>query len=351
MARRKRKWPVIVALVILVVVPVATGAAILHLLFSPTEMPDEGLETDFEVKQGERLDSIAERLHEEGLILDPLALKLAGFFGGGSKDIKAGKHILRFGVNAWEIYQLLKVSPKSEFIVITIPEGRDIFQIANILEKIGFGNRDDFLKIVHDPTPVKDILPEATSLEGFLYPDTYYLDPDCETADLVDKMLARCREILESEGLEKQFKEHGLELREGIVLASMIAKEAGNKEEMPIISSVFHNRLGIGMKLDCDPTFIYARKLDGSWDGKVRRSDRKFPSPYNTYINGGLPPGPVGNPGLASLRAAANPAVTEEKYLYFVAKNKKNAKEGHYFSATHKEHLRKSEKYFKSGDN
>jgi UPF0755 protein len=335
-----------ITLTSLLVLSALVASGILYLLFVPVQGEGEGAAVKFEVAPGERLDSIAARLHKEGLLHDPLALKLAGFFGGGSERIKAGKHELPRGVSAWDIFHRLQISPKGEFFKVTIPEGADIFQIAEIVGALGLSDPTDFMEIAGDPAPVADLFPEAVSLEGFFYPDTYHLPVGAGSRELVEKMLGRFREVVAEHGLEEEFNAVGLNLLDGVILASLIAKEAGNSEEMPLISSVFHNRMKIGMKLDCDPTFIYARKLVGNWDGKVGSEDTLIDSPYNTYVHGGLPPAPIGNPGLAAFLAAAKPAETEKVLLYFVAKSA-DPKDGHVFSATPAEHERNRREYFK----
>lgn len=344
MSSRKR---VLIILTIIscafIIVAIGTTFYILHLLFSSPEPTGTYEEIEFEVEQGERLDSIADRLHRQGLLIDPSALKLTTFLRGGSRNIKAGVHKLRKDWSAWKIYEQLQISPKAKYHKLVIPEGLDSFEIAGRIEDSGIGSAEEFLRKIRNPGSIHNVCPEAKSMEGFLFPDTYHVPANSDIDDVLEMMLQRFSSIA-TEELREEFSSEGLTLFQGIILASMIAREAGNAEEMPLISSVFHNRLRIGMKLDCDPTFIYARKLNGTWDGQVRGEDRELDSEYNTYRGGGLPPGPIGNPGTDALMAAARPA--ETNYLYFVAKSG-NAKDGHYFSSNSAEHNRARELYRK----
>ena len=315
-----------------------------YLLYNPVPKIAGTATISFEVQRGERLESISHRLHQQGLLSDPAALKLASFLGGGSTNIKAGTHHLETGLNAWQVFEALKKSPLKEHLIITVPEGKDIFDIADILRSSGKFDPDRFLAIARDPSKIQAISPQAETLEGFLFPDTYHVPIDATEADLVEMMLKRSFDYLDEE-LAAKFEAHGLTLVQGITLASLVAKEAGNVEEMRDLSSVFHNRLKMGMKLDCDPTFIYAAKLEGTWDKKIHQSDIHRDSPYNTYKIKGLPPGPISNPGEAAIMAAAEPS--ETKYLYFVAKSV-NQSEGHYFNESYSEHLRDAARFRKA---
>jgi len=340
--RSRKRWliPGGIAFVLIAAV-VSAFFYIRFLLYTPPQPPEQGEEQEFEILKGETLDSIAKRLFQEGLLRDPAALKLAVFFGGGAAGIKAGTHHLRTDQNAWEIYEAIQVSPVARYIRIVLPEGLDSFEIAGRLETAGICSAEEFLAAARSVVQIADIAPGAESLEGYLFPDTYHVPVGASATDVINMMLRRFRVEADNE-LREKFKEVGLSLNEGVILASLIAKEAGNPDEMPLISSVFHNRLRIGMKLDCDATFIYARKLAGDWDGVVRIADRQFESPYNTYLHGGLPPAPIGNPGSDALFAAASPA--ESDYLYFVAKGPDTA-DGHRFSKTMREHLQAVREY------
>ena len=184
---------------------------------------------------------------------------------------------------------------------------------------------------MHDGGLVADLEPEARDLEGYLLPETYFLSRKSTEADLVQMMVDSFRRLWTSR-LSRQAGQTGLTIREIVTMASLIEKETGSEVERPLVSAVFHNRLRLGMKLMCDPTVIYAVKLAKNFDGIIHQSDLDFDSPYNTYLYPGLPPGPITNPGRASLEAALSPAETD--YLYFVSKNDGT----HVFSANYSAH-------------
>lgn len=324
-----------IVLILLVAAAAAVGGLYLrHLLYDPA--PAGNGTVKFTVEKGEKLDSISRRLHEAGLLVDITSLKVAIFLSGGANKVKAGAHDIPYGRTAWELLDILSESPPREFRVLTIPEGWDMFEIAREVEDVGLGRAEDFLSATRDAGAIRDLAANAVNLEGYLFPDTYHVPVDAEMSEIVAMMLERSRAMLDA-NLLAEFAAAGLDPDDGVILASLIAKEAGNEEEMPLIASVFHNRLRIGMKLDCDPTFIYASKLAREWDGRIDERDSGRDSLYNTYRYRGLPPGPIGNPGQAALLAAARPA--ETKYIYFVAKSADRT-EGHLFSETYSGHLR-----------
>lgn len=340
--KRHRWWLLPAAVALALSAAVAAVALYCHqMLYVPVKPVGSGEEVEFRIERGEKLDSIAARLHQAGLLRDPAALKLAAFFGGGGRGVKAGRHRLRTDHNAWQIFELIQQSPLADFVRLVVPEGFDSFEIALRIAEAGICSEEEFLAAVFDDAPIADLAPGAASLEGYLFPDTYHVPVGAGAGEVVRMMLKRFREAADSE-LRGRLEAAGFSLHEGVILASLIAREAGNAGEMPLISSVFHNRLRVGMKLDCDPTFVYARKLAGDWDGVVLAVDRQIDSPYNTYLIGGLPPGPIGSPGREALIAVADPA--ESDYLYFVAKGPDTSL-GHYFSRTTAEHLRAVAKY------
>jgi len=174
--------------------------------------------------------------------------------------------------------------------------------------------------------------PETSDLEGFLFPDTYEATRSTPTREIVTRMLENFERHFSPE-MQKKAEAFGLTAAQTVTVASLVEKETSLRSERPHVARVYLNRLKIGMRLQCDPTVIYALEKAGKWTGRLRRSDLEFDSPYNTYLNSGLPPGPICNPGLASLRAAVEPSASED--LYFVARGDG----GHYFSKTYAGHL------------
>jgi UPF0755 protein len=197
------------------------------------------------------------------------------------------------------------------FYELRVPEGNNIFDIADSLDRLGLLPRDGFLEAARDPSLIRDLAPEAPTLEGYLFPDTYRLTRQTTAAEVCRLMTTRFREAWRSLGADAP-------VHRAVTLASLVEKETGLSEERPAIASVFHNRVRIGMPLDCDPTTIYAAMLEERYRGTIFRSDLLSRNRYNTYQHSGLPPGPIANPGLESLKAALEPADTP--YLYFVAR-------------------------------
>jgi UPF0755 protein len=205
---------------------------------------------------------------------------------------------------------------------LAVPEGKNMFDIAAAAAQLGLFPADRFLAAARNPALIRDLDPAAPSLEGYLFPDTYRLRRTTTPQQLCQMMTGKFREIWG--GLHTDADVHRT-----ITLASLVEKEGKLAIERPIIASVFARRLEIGMKLDCDPTTVYAALLAGDYRGAIYRSDLARSDPYNTYTHAGLPPGPIANPGLASIHAALDPA--DAHYLYFVARA--DGSGGHNFSA------------------
>jgi UPF0755 protein len=225
----------------------------------------------------------------------------------------------------------------------TVREGETMFDIARELEAGKFMPRGDFLYAAGDPSLIRDFAPGAQTLEGYLFPATYELPRHPPASELTAEMVRKFKEEWKRLGPA----ETSGEMDEGdhrgvnriVTLASLVERETPRPEERPLVAGAFENRLRRGMRLQCDPTVIYGMERLGKYNGKLSGKDLSFDSLYNTYEHGGLPPGPIGNPGEASLRAALQPAQTN--YLYFVA----NTEGGHFFGATLAEHNKNVLKY------
>lgn len=295
----------------------------------------EDARTLVEVKKGLNSGAILEDLRTEGVLRDDFVplIYLKTIRRGDS--LKAG--VYEFAGPASPVDVLQKLI-KGDVVLrsVTIREGLDRFTVARIMAAEGFGTEEEWKKLTDDAELVRDLDPEATSLEGYLFPDTYALAPGTRPAAIVRTMVQNFRKQF---GGELAFIETGLDLHDTVTLASIVETEARLEEERPIVASVYLNRTRIRMPLQADPTVIYAMKLNGTWKGNIRKGDLKLDSPYNTYVSRGFPPGPIANPGLASLRAASAPAKTD--FLYFVARNDGS----HVFSRTLAEHNRAVETY------
>ncbi len=222
----------------------------------------------------------------------------------------------------------------------TVREGETMFDIARELEAAKFLPADDFLRVVKDTSGIKDLAPYAKTLEGFLFPATYQLPRHPVATELTAKMVQKFREqwrtISASDPAPANAARPTLAT---VTLASLVERETPKPDERPLVAGVFENRLRKGMPLQCDPTVIYALEQVGKYNGTLTGKDLHYDSAYNTYEHGGLPPGPIGNPGEVALRAALTPAQTD--YLYFVA----NTQGGHFFGATLVEHNKNVNRY------
>ena len=277
---------------------------------------------------------IASRLRREGVLAYRRPFLILYSLLRPWHSLKAGEYEFKGPLRPWDVYWKL-VSGDVYYYPVTVPEGMDIFEVAKAVSRQLPIEEEEFLKVANDPSSIRDLDPEATSLEGYLFPDTYRVSHYSNARVVARAMTDRFRQVLDG-GVRKKLEASGMTLREALTLASLVEKETGRGEERPLIAGVFRNRLRRRSLLQCDPTVIYAARLNGRYKGMgiIRRSDLAFDSPYNTYLYPGLPPGPIANPGLKAIEAALEPA--DVKYLYFVSDNQG----GHVFSRTLNEHLR-----------
>ncbi|MFC1531901.1 endolytic transglycosylase MltG [Thermodesulfobacteriota bacterium] len=280
------------------------------------------------VQEGMSLKDVAGRLESNGLITNRIFFILWARLMGYSRMIKAGEYRLSSNMAPIRIVEILT---RGIIIThsITVPEGFSVNQIGILLAKKKLVGKQRFFSLAHNLDFLKKYGISGPGLEGYLYPDTYQFGRGLSEASIIETMINRFREVIEP--YKKRIEESGMTLEEVVMLASIVEKETGSAEERPIIASVFLNRLKKRMRLESDPTVIYGIK---DFTGNLTRKDLSEYSPYNTYVIKGLPPGPISNPGLESIKAVLYPA--ETNYLYFVSKN-----DGfHYFSKTLEEHNR-----------
>jgi UPF0755 protein len=252
-----------------------------------------------------------------------------------SDSIKAGVYEFTKPMSAAEVIDKL-VRGDVALKTVTIREGLDRFAVGNLFVAEGLGRHAQWAKETSDPELIHDIAPQATSLEGYLFPDTYKVSPGTPVKAIVREMVQNFRTHF---GSELAYITTGLDAHQTVTLASIVETEAKLPQERALVAAVYLNRYRRHMLLGADPTVIYALKLAHRWDGNIHKADLDIDSPYNTYRKPGLPPGPIANPGLASLRAAAAPASTN--FLYFVAKHDGS----HAFSTTIEEHNRNVQIY------
>lgn len=289
----------------------------------------------FEVKRGENTATIIRHLQREGMLRDEWIPLFYMKLVRGRDSLKAGVYEFNKELAAVDVIDKL-VRGDVVLKTVTIREGLDRFAVAKLFADAKLGTIDEWEKVTSDPDLIRDLAPEAESLEGYLFPDTYKFDPGTSAATIVKAMVANFRKHW---GNEIALITTELNPHQTVTLASIVETEARLPQERPVVASVYINRVRKRMLLGADPTVIYAMKLAGTWNGNIRKGDLQMDSPYNTYRKPGLPPGPIANPGLASLRAAAAPATTP--YLYFVARNDGS----HVFATSNAEHNRNVEKY------
>lgn len=256
-----------------------------------------------------------------------------------SQRLQAGEYLFTPGQTPYQILRILAAGATVRRSV-TIPEGANIYQVADILAAGGWGEREHFLELAHDPDLLARYGVPAASLEGYLFPDTYQLLRGQAPREIIGLMLEQGRKVRQELG-DLRDNSLGLSPHEVLTLASIVEKETGIPAERPLIAQVFFNRLRLGMRLQTDPTVIYGLV---DFDGNLTKKNLETPTPYNTYLISGLPPGPIANPGRAAIAAVLHPA--SESYLYFVSKNDGS----HHFSHDLAEHNRAVLKYQKSAD-
>lgn len=330
-------------LAILLLIVLAAGGAAAWMWYGITkpyqDFPKEGVFV--EVPHGASRRHVAYLLKTNGVVRSALAFEIYAR-RHPKRTLQAGEYFFDRAMTGREVFWKLANGQVYQQ-PFTVREGETMFDIARELEAGKFMRAGDFLFAAGDPAPVRDFAPGAQTLEGFLFPATYELPRHPAASELTAEMVRKFKEEwkrVASPGAGGPTDEGDHRAVNRIVtLASLVERETPKPEERPLVAGAFENRLRKGMRLQCDPTVIYGMERLGKYNGTLTGKDLKFDSPYNTYEHGGLPPGPIGNPGEASLRAAIQPAQTN--FLYFVA----NTQGGHFFSATLAEHNKNVVKY------
>jgi len=287
------------------------------------------------IAAGQSFRATAGQLAAAGLVREPFKLRLLARRHGLDKGVKAGEYLLSAGQSPLAILDSLNAGRVIRYR-LTIAEGLNLTQVA---QKAGEGpwgiDKARFLKAAADPQLIRRLGLSTPTLEGYLFPDTYFFPINTSAEQMLTAMVRRFDKVF-SAPLKQRAAQLGFSIHQIVTLASIIEKETGAAAERPLIASVFHNRLKKGMRLETDPTVIYGI---ADFDGNLTRKHLETPGPYNTYLIAGLPPGPIANPGRPSLKAALYPADTD--WLYFVSKNDTT----HVFSATLEEHNRAVRRY------
>ncbi|MBV9762544.1 MAG: endolytic transglycosylase MltG [Acidobacteriaceae bacterium] len=285
-------------------------------------------ETFVEIGRGMSSKEIAKELTAHGVVRSRWGFLLVRMLHPRA-TLQAGEY--RFGADTtpWQVFEKIR---RGEIFYedFTVPEGSNMFDIASLLAGLDSVRPKDFLEAAADPELIRDIDARAPDLEGYLFPSTYRVTHQTTGRQLCRTMTAEFRKQWAALGGASDART----AHEIVTLASLVEKETAIPGERPVVAAVFANRLRLGMPLQCDPTTVYAALLENRFRGTIHRSDLASANPYNTYTHAGLPPGPIANPGAASLSAALHPVATN--YLYFVAKP--DGSGTHHFSATLAEH-------------
>ena len=305
------------------------GGAVAYFVYLPFGPASE---TFVDIPTGSGTAGIAGRLEQGGIIRSHVAFEVIRKLEGGT--LHAGEYRFDHPATLREVYaRIVKGDVYTRSLVI--PEGYNIFDIAQAVERAGLGSATAFLAAERANTAlISDMSASPASLEGFLFPDTYRFSRHTSPAQMLAVMVRRFRQ--EAAKLNLALTP---DLARTVTLASLVEKEVRVDAERPVVAGVFVNRIADGMPLATDPAVIYAALLEKRWRGTIYQSDLASPSPYNTYKHAGLPPGPIANPGLAALKAAIHPAQTD--YLYFVADANGHTR----FSVDLAEHARQVQDY------
>ena len=322
-------------LLLLLILLIVAAGYLYTALFQPYRgFPAGGVYVD--IPHGASQRAIARLLAENGVVRSRVAFE-ALCRSRKRRTLEAGEYFFDRPVTAFEVFDAL-ANGRVYVKQLVVPEGFTMFDIANLATGEGFLSRDEFLAAARDPSLIRDLAPDAPTLEGFLFPATYEFPRHMTGKDMAAAMVKRFRQVWSTLPSADALAARR-SAQDVVTLASMVERETPLPEERPRVAGVFENRLRIGLPLQCDPTVVYALTLAGKYNGKLDGEDLSFASPYNTYHSRGLPPGPIANPGESALRAALDPSPTDD--LYFVA----NTEGGHFFSKTLQEHNRNVARY------
>lgn len=304
----------VLIVIVLVLAAAVTASSLWMYRYAHSPLNPEVGMTTILVPRGASFSHIVTLLEQEGLMPHRRAFYLLARVKGAHDRMRAGEYGLAGQATPLDVIGRMtrgevKVYP------VSVPEGFSMYQVAKRFGAEGLAEVDVFLERLYDGDLLSSLGIEGLSAEGYLFPDTYHVTKAKNEEAIIRFMVRRFREEV-SPTLVNEAERLGFTLHELVTLASIIEKEAGSEEEKPLVSAVFHNRLKRGMRLQSDPTVIYG--VEG-FEGRIRRADLERETPYNTYRIRGLPPGPICNPGRASILAALNPAPVD--YLYFVSKN------------------------------
>jgi UPF0755 protein len=338
----RRALAAVAALALLVAALAGLGAWLRWRNFVETAAgPPGGRPVVVTVRTGATAREVARQLARDGIVSSATLFELFLRVERAQAALQAGEHRFDRPLRPAEVLEELRHAAAPE-VEVTLLEGWTRMQVAAALAAAGVADGTALAAVFDDPTPVRDLDPAARDLEGYLFPDTYRFRPGSAPCEVAAVLVENFRRRFAGPFAEA-VRATGRTLHDVVTLASVVERETGGASERPRVAGVFFDRLARGMPLQSDPTVIYARERAGTWDGNLTRADLERDDPYNTYTRGGLPPGPIGSPGLASLRAVLEPERTGA--LYFVARGDGT----HQFSRTLAEHNRAVRRYQRGG--
>lgn len=316
-----KKILITVFVVLPLVAAIGVGGYVYSLLHESYTGPDKS----FTVRNGDTFGKINSRLHKEGLIPDKRVFHYYAKYRNVMTKFRAGNFTIPQGSNLIQVLDTL-VYGQPNLTSVTIPEGKNMYEIAKLLDASGVTSEQEFLDAVKHPDLLSALEVQAVSLEGYLYPETYRFAPNTSAKAVAKTMI----DLFNAKTKDVNFNHPFLSKHQVVILASVVEKETGAKIERPAIAGVFTNRLKKKMRLQSDPTTIYGMWL--RYKGNIRKDDLLEMTPYNTYKIPALPQGPISNPSLEAINAVLNPQ--EHEFLYFVSKNDGT----HVFSKTYEDH-------------
>jgi UPF0755 protein len=356
---RRAGWVVLVSVALFFGVVAAVGYEALHYPESHVGGPVH--EEKLTVDRGMTMEQIAKRLADKGLIARPAWFRLYANQRGLAQKIRAGQYTLPSSLSPRELLERLVAGVPLEEVAVTIPEGKNLMQVAELLDQAGVCNQVEALRLMRDPSFAKQLGVPNITLEGYLFPDTYRFRPGTAAAKVLTQLVHHALDVLAQlkkehpAGVTMLKRDYKFGDREVVLMASLVEKETAQPKERPLIAGLFLNRLRLPTfvphRLETDPTIVYGCTVPlkksaacKKFEGRIRKIHlTDVDNPYNTYTHEGLPPGPISNPGRAALEAVLQPDQTP--YLYFVSKNDGT----HYFSKTRAEHEAAVNKYQRGG--
>ena len=264
----------------------------------------------FEIRKGDSIQGISRNLQEQGIIRDAAGFRLYAKLTFRDSKLKFGLYQIEPSTDYSSLLNMFREG-KIYTARITIPEGNNIYQVADILAENNMVNKNEFIALCTNQIFISTLgIPAKKTIEGYLFPDTYQFPPNLPAARIIQTMVNNFKKNMEGD-IARDIKSRGLKIGEVITMASIIEKEARVQPERALISGVYYQRLRIRMMMQSCPTVIYSLILEGKYNGKLYTRDLNYPSEYNTYIHYGLPPSPIANPGLSSIIAAIRPEKTD----------------------------------------